>query len=141
MQNTIRRNGKMTTGLKNKQNYYLQLINEFPPRPITNEQELILTQQRINTILSQEKLTQEDKDYLQVLGTLIYDYEEKYEPMPKVEGQEILQSLLSDFKVNPQDLLTIFDSESVIFDIIKGERNLTDDETEKLVNYYTCNFL
>lgn len=131
----------MTTGLKNKQNYYLQLINEFPPRPITNEQELILTQQRINTILSQEKLTQEDKDYLQVLGTLIYDYEEKYEPMPKVEGQEILQSLLSDFKVNPQDLLTIFDSESVIFDIIKGERNLTDDETEKLVNYYTCNFL
>lgn len=141
MQNTIRRNGKMTTGLKNKQNYYLQLINEFPPRPITNEQELILTQQRINTILSQEKLTKEDKDYLQVLGTLIYDYEEKYEPMPKVEGQEILQSLLSDFKVNPQDLLTIFDSESVIFDIIKGERNLTDDETEKLVNYYTCNFL
>ena len=141
MQNTIWRNGKMTTGLKNKQNYYLQLINEFPPRPITNEQELILTQQRINTILSQEKLTQEDKDYLQVLGTLIYDYEEKYEPMPKVEGQEILQSLLSDFKVNPQDLLTIFDSESVIFDIIKGERNLTDDETEKLVNYYTCNFL
>jgi HTH-type transcriptional regulator/antitoxin HigA len=131
----------MTSGLKNKQNYYLQLINEFPPRPITNEQELILTQQRINNILSQEKLTQEDKDYLQVLGTLIYDYEEKYEPMPKVEGQEILQSLLSDFQVNPQDLLTIFDSESVIFDIIKGKRNLTEDETEKLTNYYICNFL
>lgn len=47
MQNTIRRNGKITTGLKNKQNYYLELINEFPPRPITNKQELILTQ-RLN---------------------------------------------------------------------------------------------
>ena len=84
---------------------------------------------------------EEDKDYLQVLGKLIYDYEEKYEPIPKLEGVEILHSLLNDFKVNPQDLLEIFRSESVIFDIINGNRNLTDDEATSLANYYVSHFI
>jgi HTH-type transcriptional regulator / antitoxin HigA len=41
----------MTTGLKAPSNDYLQLINAFPPRPITNEAELVATQQQINLVL------------------------------------------------------------------------------------------
>ena len=130
----------MTTGLKNKQNYYLQLINEFPPRPINNDEELTITQERINTILGKKKLNQEDKDYLQVLGTLVYDYEKKNESMPDIKGIEILHSLVNDFHINPQDLLGIFNSESIIVDVMNGNRSLTDDETKKLASYYTSHF-
>jgi HTH-type transcriptional regulator/antitoxin HigA len=51
------------------------LKNNFPPRPITNEIEWRNIQQRINTILEKKNLTQEDRDYLRVLGMLVYDYE------------------------------------------------------------------
>ncbi len=71
----------MTTGLKTPSSYYIELITTFPPRPITNEAELIATQNQINSFLDKGKLTQDDRDYLKVLGTLVYDYEDKNEPM------------------------------------------------------------
>ena len=46
----------MTTGLKTPSNYYLQLINAFPPRPITNEAELIATQEQIDLLLDKKIL-------------------------------------------------------------------------------------
>ena len=42
----------MMTGLTIPSPYYLSLITEFAPRPITNDLELSITQQRINTICS-----------------------------------------------------------------------------------------
>lgn len=131
----------MTTGLKNKDNYYLQLMTDFPPRPINNEEELKITQQRINNILAKEKLTQDDKDYLLVLGSLIYDYEEKSEPIPKVNELEILHSLINDFHVKPQDLSTIFPRESILNDLLNGNRFLTSEEATKLTDYYISHFL
>lgn len=56
----------MTTGLKTPNSYYIQLITEFPPRPITNEAELIATQNRINSLLDKGRLTKDDCDYLKV---------------------------------------------------------------------------
>jgi HTH-type transcriptional regulator / antitoxin HigA len=47
--------------------------------PITNEIEWRNIQQRINTNLDKKNLTQEDRDYLRVLGMLVYDYEQKFE--------------------------------------------------------------
>ncbi|WP_292763121.1 transcriptional regulator [Nostoc sp. NOS(2021)] len=67
----------MTTGLTTPSPYYLNLIAEFAPRPITNDAELVATQQRINSIIDNKNLNQEDRDYLRVLGILIYEYEEK----------------------------------------------------------------
>jgi HTH-type transcriptional regulator/antitoxin HigA len=81
----------MTTGLKTPSNYYLQLINAFPPRPITNEAELIATQEQIDSFLDKKNITQDDKDYLKVLGTLVYDYEKEHEPMPVPRGIELLK--------------------------------------------------
>ncbi len=40
----------MTIGFKTLNNYYIELITIFTPRPITNETELIATQNRINSI-------------------------------------------------------------------------------------------
>ncbi|WP_414583209.1 transcriptional regulator [Scytonema sp. PCC 10023] len=61
----------MTSGLKTPSTYYIELINTFRPRPITNEAELIATQNRMNFILDKENVTQDDRDYLKVLGTLV----------------------------------------------------------------------
>lgn len=130
----IRRIGKMTIGLTQISNYYLQLINEFPPRPINNENELMATQQRIDVILDKTNITQDDQDYLKVLGMLVYDYEEKYEQIPQLKPQEILQSLV-DEGGEIQELLNIFATESIIFDILNNKRDITREECNKLKDY------
>lgn len=82
--------------MKTPTSYYIKLITTFLPRPITNDVELIATQNQINHILDKGKLTQDDRDYLKVLGTLVYDYEDKNEPMPTLKGVELLKALLEE---------------------------------------------
>jgi HTH-type transcriptional regulator/antitoxin HigA len=122
----------MMTGLTIPSPYYLSLITEFAPRPITNDLELNITQQRINTILDQKNLSQDDRDYINVLGMLVYDYEEKNEQFPKLTDGELLQTLMEDYNLEIRDFLGIFEQEQTILDILDGKRQLNSQETFKL---------
>ncbi|NEO59051.1 MAG: transcriptional regulator [Moorea sp. SIO4G2] len=122
----------MTTGLTSPSHYYLNLLTEFAPRPITNDLELTATQQRINSILDKNNLNQDDRDYLRVLGMLVYDYEEKNEQFPQLNDQELLQTLMEDYNLNISDFLVIFQQEQTILDILNGKRQLNSQEAIKL---------
>ncbi|BAU14461.1 transcription regulator with HTH domain protein [Leptolyngbya sp. NIES-3755] len=87
----------MTTGIKAPSDFYLQLITEFPPRPIQDEALLQATQDRINQILS-SPLNDDARDYLRVLGMLIYEYEEQTEAFPELTDEERIQALEEDLE-------------------------------------------
>jgi HTH-type transcriptional regulator/antitoxin HigA len=118
----------MTTGLTTPSPYYLNLITEFAPRPITNDAELMANQQRINSILDKKNLNQDDRDYLRVLGMLVYDYEEKNEQFPELTDGELLQTLIEDYNLKIPDFLEIFQQEQTILDILNGKRQLNSQE-------------
>jgi HTH-type transcriptional regulator/antitoxin HigA len=126
----------MTTGLKTPSSYYLELINAFPPRPITNEAELIATQERIDSILDRENITQDDKDYLKVLGTLVFDYEQEHEEMPVSKGIELIKALMIEDNLQPYNLLSIFGDESIIVEVLNGTRELTSGQVQKLGDFF-----
>jgi HTH-type transcriptional regulator/antitoxin HigA len=84
----IRRIGKMITGLTIPSPYYLSLITEFAPRPITNDLELSIIQERINTILDQKNLSQDDRDYINVLGI----FEQEQTILDILDGKRQLNS-------------------------------------------------
>jgi HTH-type transcriptional regulator / antitoxin HigA len=126
----------MTTGLKTPSSYYLQLINTFPPRPINNEAQLLATQDQIDAIIDRQNITQDDKDYLEVLGTLVYDYEQKHEPMPVLEGIELLKALMSEENLQPCDLLSIFEDESSIMEILEKKQEMTAKQVQKLGDFF-----
>lgn len=126
----------MTTGLKTPSSYYLQLINTFPPRPINNEAQLLATQDQIDAIIDRQNITQDDKDYLEVLGTLVYDYEQKHEPMPVVEGIELLKALMSEENLQPCDLLSIFEDESSFMEILEKRQEMTAKQVQKLGDFF-----
>ena len=126
----------MTTGLKKPSSYYLQLVNSFPPRPINNEAELLATQDQIDAILDQANITQDDRDYLEVLGTLVYDYEQKHEPMPVLEGIELLKALISEENLQPHDLISIFENESTIAEVLEKKQELTAKQIQKLGDFF-----
>ncbi len=108
----------------------------FPPRPITNEAELIATQNQVNYILDKGKLTQDDRDYLKVLGTVVYDYEDKNEPMHILKGVELLKALLEKSNLQPKDLASICQSESIILDILDAKRELTATQIKELAAFF-----
>ena len=126
----------MTTGLKTPSSYYIELITTFPPRPITNDAELTATQNQINSLLDKGKLTQDDRDYLKVLGTLVYDYEDKNEPMPTLKGVELLKALLEESNLQAKDLASICQSDSIVLDILDRKRELTATQIKELAAFF-----
>jgi HTH-type transcriptional regulator/antitoxin HigA len=70
-----KRTGKMTLGTPST-NPYIELLTSFPPRPITSEEELIATKKVIDSLIDKGELTLHEQDYLNVLGTLVHEYEE-----------------------------------------------------------------
>jgi HTH-type transcriptional regulator / antitoxin HigA len=131
-----RRNGKMTTGLKTPSSYYLQLINTFPPRPINNETELLATQEQIDAIIDKQDINQDDKDYLKVLGTLVYEYEQKHEPMPVPKGIELIKALMTEENLQPRDLVGIFDNESTVIRVLEENQEITAKQVQKLGEFF-----
>ena len=126
----------MTIGLRPTSNYYLELITEFPPRPIANQDELLAVQTRINTILDGRPLNQDDREYLKVMGMLIYDYEEEHEPIPKLSHAELIQSLMDESELELQDAISLFGTESNLRSVLANERELTTGEISQIAQKF-----
>ncbi|MBE8993358.1 MULTISPECIES: helix-turn-helix domain-containing protein [Microcystis] len=114
---------------------YLELLKQYPPRPIHNEEDLEMMQEVINRLLDKPQLTVEEREYLNVLGSLIYEYEENQEPIPDIYGIELLKFILEERNLQKQDLLSIFESKSTLDDIFDGQQELTPIYIQKLANF------
>ncbi|NCR54824.1 MAG: transcriptional regulator [Microcystis aeruginosa L211-07] len=114
---------------------YLELLKQYPPRPIHNEEDLDMMQEVINRLLDKPQLTVEEREYLNVLGSLIYEYEENQEPIPDIYGLELLKFILEERNLQKQDLLSIFESKSTLDDIFDGQQELTPIYIQKLANF------
>jgi HTH-type transcriptional regulator / antitoxin HigA len=115
----------------------MELINTFPPRSIANEAELDATQDRINSLLDKGNLTQDDHDYLKVLGMLVFDYEEKYEQMPTLRGGALLKALMEEANLQPLDLVPILGSElSSVEELLTQKQQLTKSQIQKLAVFF-----
>ena len=114
---------------------YLELLKQYPPRPIHNEEDLEMMQEVINRLLDKPQLTVEEREYLNVLGSLIYEYEENQEPIPDIYGIELLKFILEERNLQKQDLLSIFESKSALDDIFDGLQELTPIYIQKLANF------
>ncbi|MFM6061646.1 MAG: type II toxin-antitoxin system HigA family antitoxin [Microcystis panniformis] len=111
---------------------YLELLKQYPPRPIHNEEDLEMMQEVINRLLDKPQLTLEEREYLNVLVSLIYEYEENQEPIPDIYGIELLKFILEERNLQKQDLLSIFESKSTLDDILDGQQELTPIYIQKL---------
>lgn len=116
---------------------YLELINQFPPRPIFNDDDLEMTQEVINQLLDKPSLTPAEEDYLEVLGTLVYNYEQKQgDLIPDIYGVDLLKVLMEEHNLKQKDLVFIFKTESIVSDILKGKRQLTNRHIQELAEFF-----
>ncbi|MEG5046821.1 transcriptional regulator [Microcoleus sp. B4-C1] len=120
----------------NNSSAYIELLKTFPPRPITAEEELMATQKAIDSLLDKGELTPDERDYLNVLGTLVYEYEQTLEPIPDIYGVELLKALIEEFDLRQKDLVPIFKTESIVSDILREKRQLTTEHIQKLAECF-----
>jgi HTH-type transcriptional regulator / antitoxin HigA len=119
-----------------KYNRYLELLIQFPPRLIDSEADLIATQTVIDRLLDAKTLTPEEKDYLNLLGMLVYEYEEKHVSIPDLHGVELLKALIEELDLKQKDLVPIFKTESIVSAILNEQRQFTVEHIEKLAAFF-----
>ncbi len=126
----------MTTGIVDIPSYEI-LIQQFPPRPIHSNEQLRAVQARLDALIDLEReLTTDEEDYLDILGTLVWEYEQTLEPIPDIYGIELLKVLVKDRGLRQKDLLPIFKAESIISDIFNGRRQLTTRHIQELSEFF-----
>ncbi|HHP7232630.1 MAG TPA: type II toxin-antitoxin system HigA family antitoxin [Xenococcaceae cyanobacterium] len=104
--------------------------------PIANEAELLAIQEKIDAIIDKQNITQDDKDYLKVLGTLVYEYEQKREPMPILKEIELIKALMTEENLQPCDLISIFDDESTVTKVLEKKQEITAKQIQKLSDFF-----
>jgi HTH-type transcriptional regulator / antitoxin HigA len=115
---------------------YIELLRQFPPQLIRSEEDFDATQAVVNRLLDKPSLTDEEREYLNVLGALIYEYEETLEPIPDIYGVELLKFLLEEHNLRQKDLVPIFKTESIVSEILNGKRELTVRHIEELADFF-----
>jgi HTH-type transcriptional regulator/antitoxin HigA len=132
----INKTGKMTSGSRSS-SAYIELLKTFPPRPINSEEELITTQSVIDLLIDRGELTPDEQDYINVLGSLVYEYEQlHYEPIPDIHGVELIKALLAEFNLRQKDLVPIFKTESIVSAVLNGQRQLSANHIRKLADFF-----
>ncbi|MBD1933032.1 helix-turn-helix domain-containing protein [Trichocoleus sp. FACHB-69] len=135
MQNTTHKTGKTTPGTRSTSEY-MSLLKAFPPRPIATEEDFIATQQVIDSLIDRGNLTPDEQDYLNVLGSLVHDYEELHHPLPTLQGIELIKALMVELNLRQKDLVPIFKTESIVSAVLNGKRQLTVEHIQKLADFF-----
>lgn len=130
----IATNGKMILGSNSSK--YIDLLNTFPPRPIKSDEELSATQDVIDSLIDRGYLTPDEKDYLNLLGTLVYEYEQKQSKIPDIYGVDLLKFLIEESGIRQKDLVTIFKTESIVSDVLNNRRKLTARHIQELAKMF-----
>ena len=75
---------------------YLQLIREFPLRPLRLAADLNSAVAMLDAATDRGELDEDERDYLQVLAGLVHDYESEHDPLPDMSPVEALRYLLDE---------------------------------------------
>ena len=117
---------------------YEELLLNFLPRPVKSEADYEAVQQEIDQLIDKDELSVDEQDYLDLLGTLIMEYEERTEEKADYElhGVELVKGLLELHDLKQQDLVPIFKTKSIVSAVLNGKRQLTAEHINKLAAYF-----
>ena len=120
-----------------KPNRYLELITAFPLRPIDSETALDRAVTVVDSLLDRPKLTRDERDYLDVLGTLIERYEDEHVDIPPADDDEMLAFLLESKDVTQTQVAASTGiPNSVLSNVLHGKRTLNRGQIAKLARYF-----
>jgi HTH-type transcriptional regulator / antitoxin HigA len=122
---------------KDTRDRLLALFTQFPPVAIQTEPQLDAAQAVVDELVGRDRDEAEEL-YLDLLGTLIYAYEQAHVEIPEVSGVHLIRALLTERGLTQRELVRagIFATPSVASEVIAGRRALTTDQVRGLASYF-----
>lgn len=126
----------MMTGMNNPT--YAELLHSFAPRPIRGEADYQVIQAEVDRLVDRDDLSAAEEDYLDLLGTLILDYERRHEDWTSYElrGVELVKGLVELHALTLTDLVPVFKTKSIASAILNKHRRLTVDHINRLATFF-----
>jgi HTH-type transcriptional regulator / antitoxin HigA len=116
---------------------YTGLIGLFPLRPLKDDVDAENVTEFVDALAGHE-LSGDQEDYLDVLSTLLADYEERRHSVNLSRNNPLvnLKRLMADHAMSASDLGRLLGSRSLGSKIIRGERNLSLANIRKLAAHF-----
>lgn len=116
---------------------YSRLVAKARPRVIKTEEE----NNRMLAIVEQlmkknDNLTNEEGELLELLASLISDFEERHYPIRKATPLEMLLHLMEARDLKPKDLWSVFGSKGVASEVLNGKRSISKSHIKKLAEFF-----
>ncbi|MFZ3341222.1 MAG: hypothetical protein WA609_02915 [Terriglobales bacterium] len=112
---------------------YKQLISEVPPKVIHTEEENHFYLEKLGDLNARwADLSQAERDLYDTLCVLVEDFEKKSYAIRAADPLEIIKELMAANGLKQKDLVGIFETASVVSEVLKGKRALTTDHIRRL---------
>lgn len=116
---------------------YMELVEELPLKPLRNDKDLTRATTMLNRLLDSEELDRDEQDYLQVLGGLIKEYEDKHHPMESVSPSQLLAHLIESKGVSHRAVAQATHiNETAISNLLAGRRAFNRNHIDRLAKYF-----
>jgi HTH-type transcriptional regulator/antitoxin HigA len=116
---------------------FLALNRWFPLRPIRSDEELARANEVIARLSARDDLDPAEDDYLDVLGDLVWRYEDEAHPLPSVRAEEMLRHIIEARDLKQVDVARGTGiAEPTISAILAGRRLLNRDHIEALCRFF-----
>ncbi len=86
----------------------------------------------LDRLASKDNPTSEEEKYAEVLPTLIEAYEEQNHPITEASPLELLRAVMGGNDLRQKDLASIFETESIVSEVLHKKRGLNKAHIEKL---------
>lgn len=125
----------MTSTLNKEE--YTKLLAETLPRVIDNEVEYKRLLNEVEKLMAfGENLTVEQAEVLQLLVTVIEQYENKHLSLKAATPLDILQELMLARELKQKDLVDVFGSKGITSEVINGKRSISKSQAKALGEFF-----
>lgn len=116
---------------------YGKLLARTLPSVIETEEENERLLAEVERLIdkSDGRSPEEDK-LLELMVTLIEDFEEKHYPIPDAPPHEVLRELMESRGLRQRDLLHIFGSDGIASEVVNGKRNISRTQAKALAEFF-----
>ena len=111
---------------------YSQLLVEYQPKVITTEAEYDQALETVEKLMANQQRTPEQTAILQLLVTLIEEFETKYYPIEPSSPHAMLEHLMDTRGIKQSDLVGIIGSKGVISEIVNRKRAISKAQAKAL---------
>jgi HTH-type transcriptional regulator / antitoxin HigA len=117
---------------------YEQLLVAHRPSVIRTKEENASALNALSGILSkgEENLSEAERKFLELLATLISDFERSAYQIPPASSADVLRELMRARGMKPRDLWGVFGSKGVVSEVLRGKRGISKERAKILAQMF-----